>query len=61
MGNMLDEDEESKMYESLNPHKKSLNPLLHQAKQRSEKDQSYQSNSNKLSTIERKERMDSAK
>eukprot|EP00347_Sterkiella_histriomuscorum_P004120 403361677 len=61
MGHLLDEDEESKMYESLNPHKKSLNPLLHQAKQRSEKDQSYQSNSNKLSTIERKERMDSAK
>lgn len=62
MGNMMNsDDEESKLYESLNPTKKSLDPLLNQGQRRkstNEKQKKYSQNNNKLDAIQRQ---DSAK
>lgn len=62
MGNMMtSDDEESKLYESLNPTKKSLDPLLNQGQRKRsipDKQKKYSQNTNKLDAIPRQ---DSAK
>ncbi|CDW90092.1 UNKNOWN [Stylonychia lemnae] len=62
MGNMMSsDDEESKLYESLNPTKKSLDPLQNQGQRKrsvNDKQKKYSQNTNKLDAIQRQ---DSAK